>query len=183
MNDDELTPSEKKAFASLPKERVPSAFVEERTVRTLRRHGVLRSPVPRSVEITGRRIAGALAACMAFVVCGFVLGFFASAQRSAHMDMSLPGGNGYPVAVSLQQAGTDYVMALERLAQMSATGEGEELQQGREVALNTLYTAADQMVKIVPRDVLAGCIVHAITTTEDANLDGDEEETPRVIQF
>lgn len=183
MNDDELTPSEKRAFTSLPKERAPSAFAEERTVRTLRRHGVLRSPASRSIEVTGPRVAGALAACVAFVICGFVLGFFANAQRSARMDMYLPEGNGYPVAISLQQAGTDYVMALERLAQMSATGGGEELQQGREVALNTLYTAADQMVKIVPRDVLAGCIVHAITVTEDADLEDTTEETPRVIQF
>ena len=99
MNDDELTPSEKKAFASLPKERVPSAFLEERLVRALRRRGVLRSSARKSIEITGPKIAGAVAACMAFVICGFALGFFAGATPSAHTDLIFPEGNGYPVAV------------------------------------------------------------------------------------
>jgi len=183
MDDNELTPSEKKALDSLPKERVPSAFLEERVVRTLRRRGVLHMPGRRNLEITGARISGAIAACMAFVICGFALGFFANSQRTAHTDRSLPDGNGYPVAVSLQQAGTDYVLALEKLAQMADAGGSDELQQGREVALNTLYTAADQMVKIIPKDVLAGCIVHAISTTEETGLEVKEDEEPKVIQF
>ncbi|UCG53262.1 MAG: hypothetical protein JSW58_06835 [Candidatus Latescibacterota bacterium] len=184
MNNDELTPSEKDALQSLPKERVPSAFLEERVVRTLRRRGVLRSPGRRMIEITGLRVAGAVAACVAFVICGFALGFWASAQEGVYKDMTTLEKNGVPVALSVQQAGTAYILALENLARVSGTTPSDELEQGREVALNTLYTAADQMVHIIPRDVLSRCIVNAIETTGEAGV-GDEQEgaQPRVIQF
>lgn len=183
MNGDELTSSEKKALESLPKERMPSAFLEERVVRTLRKRGLLQHSGRRLIEVTGLRLAGVVAACLAFVLCGFTLGFWASAQRFVPTNMN-GMGNGIPAAISVQQAGTAYIVALESLAQASQTAPEDEIQQGREVALNTLYTAADQMVKIVPKDVLAKCIVHAIETTE-GDVPGRESEQglPRVIQF
>jgi hypothetical protein len=183
MTDEELTPSEKKALESLPKERVPSAFLEERVVRTLEKHGILRSRrTNHFIRVTGRRIAGALAACAAFVVCGFALGYWASARPTFVSQTFTPAISDVPVALSVQEAGTDYVLALERLAAYSDSTQTEEARQGREVALNTLYTAADQMARIVPRDVLARCIVSAIGTTEGADQGGGEDE-PRTIQF
>jgi hypothetical protein len=180
MTDEELTPSEKKALESLPKEKVPSAFLEERVVRTLTRHGLLRFREGHHfIRITGWRIAGAMAACAAFVVCGFALGFWAS-ERPVYVSQTIaPGGKGVPVAFSIQEAGTDYILALERLAAYPDSMHSEEARQGREVALNTLYTAADQMAKIVPRDVLARCIVNAISTTGQ----GETDTTPRTIEF
>jgi hypothetical protein len=185
MTDDELTPSEKQALESLPKERVPSAFLEERIVRTLEHHGVLGSPrAQHFIRITGWRIAGAVAVCAAFVVCGFALGFWASARPVFVSQRSASANNDVPVAFSVQEAGSDYILALERLAAYSDSTKNEEAREGREVALNTLYTAADQMVKIVPRDVLARCIVSAIATTEQGEPDrsGDGAK-PRTIQF
>lgn len=185
MTDDELTPSEKEALESLPKEKAPSAFLEERVVKRLKQHGVLRSHERHHfIRITGRRIAGAVAACAAFVICGFALGYWASSRPVFVSRTLAPGNNNIPVALSVQEAGTDYILALERLAAYSESMESEEARQGREVALNTLYTAADQMVRIVPRDVLARCIVNAITTTEESGPDrsGDGSE-PRTIQF
>jgi hypothetical protein len=185
MTDDELTPSEKKAFESLPKERTPSAFLEERVVRTLTRHGVLHSREGhRFIRITGRRIAGAVAASAAFVICGFALGYWASARPVYVSQTIVPGGAGEPVALSVQEAGTDYILALEKLAAHTDSTQSEEMRQGREVALNTLYTATDQMLKIVPREVLARCIANAIAETETGNGQPSGSETrPRVIQF
>jgi hypothetical protein len=185
MTDDELTPSEKKALESLPKERVPSAFLEERVVRSLRREGFLRSRDGRRViSITGWRIAGAVAACVSFVICGFALGYWASSRPAAVPQTFAPRNTGVPVAFSVQEAGTDYIMALERLAAYSDSTQSEDAQLGREVALNTLYTAADQMVKIVPKDVLARCIVHAINTTESGETNrGGQGTEPRRLQF
>jgi hypothetical protein len=185
MTDDELTPSEKKALESLPKERVPSAFLEERVVRTLRRRGFLRSREDgRFIRITGWKITGAVAACLAFVVCGFGLGFWASSRPVAVQQVLVPEANGQPVAYSIQQAGTEYILALEKLAAYSDTTAAEEIREGREVALNTLYTAADEMVRIIPREVLAQCIVQAIATTEaSAVQQGREDSQPRLIEF
>jgi hypothetical protein len=88
------------------------------------------------------------------------------------------------VAFSIQEAGTDYILALERLAAYPDSTHSEEARQGREVALNTLYTAADQMAKIVPRDILARCIVNAIATTEQGEVDRSETDmVPRTIEF
>jgi hypothetical protein len=184
MTNDELTPSEKKALESLPKERVPSAFLEERVVRKLRKRGVLRSSGIRSIELTGFRVAAALAACIAFVVCGFGLGFWANGQRGGYADMAATGKNGVPVALSVQQAGTAYILALENLAKQSGTAPADQVEQGREVALSTLYTAADQMARIIPRDLLSRCIVSAIESPVGTDPDGQvDEDGERVIQF
>ncbi len=185
MTNDELSPSEKDALESLPKERVPSAFLEERVVRALKQHGLLHTREGHHfIRITSLRIAGAVAACAVFVICGFALGYWASA-RPVYVSQTLaPGNNGMPVALSVQEAGTDYILALERLAAYSDSTHGEEARQGREVALNTLYTAADQMVKIVPRDVLARCIVNAIATTGEGEPARSQTDTgPRTIKF
>jgi hypothetical protein len=185
MTDEELTPPEKKALESLPKERVPSAFLEERVVRALRREGLIETRGGRrAVPITGWRIAGAVAACIAFVVCGFALGYWANSRPTSIPLTMTPATNGVPVALSVQQAGTDYILALEKLAVYSDSTRSEEAQLSREVALNTFYTAADQMTKIVPRDVLARCVVHAIHGGAPANTGpGSESTEPRRIQF
>lgn len=185
MTDDELTPLEKEALEPLPKERVPSAFLEERVVRTLKKQGVLRSPEGHHfIRVTGGRIAGAVAACAAFVVCGFALGYWAS-DRPVFVSQTIsPTAGEVPLAFSVQEAGTDYILALERLAAYADTTHGEEVREGREIALNTLYTAADQMVKIVPRDVLARCIVNAIATTGEGEFDPNARDAgPRTIEF
>jgi hypothetical protein len=184
MTNDELTPQEKKALESLPKERVPSAFLEERVVRKLRKRGVLRSSGLRTIELTGSRVAAALAACIAFVICGFALGFWANGQRGGYADMAANEQNGAPVALNVQQAGTAYILALENLARQSRTAPADEVQQGREVALSTLYTAADQMARIIPRDLLSRCIISAIETPAETNQGGQTaEDGERVIQF
>jgi len=58
----------------------------------------------------------------------------------------------------------------------------DDLRQGREAALITLYTAADEMAKIIPKDQLSKCIVNAIETTEKSDIDNTQND-PKVIQF
>jgi hypothetical protein len=172
MTDDELTPSEKKALESLPKERVPSAFLEERVVRSLRREGLLQTREGRrAIPITGWRIAGAVAACVAFVVCGFALGYWASSRPAAVQQVLVPDAGAVPVAYSVQRAGTDYILALEKLSASPETADEDAARQAREVALATLYAAADQVVKMVPREILAQCIVRAIATADTTALE------------
>ena len=185
MNTDDLTPQEKKTLETLPKERVPSAFLEERVVRTLRRRGALRATSRRTIEITNKRLMGAVAACIAFVVCGFAMGLLATPTQVISPQLATTSTGTVPVALSVQEAGTAYVAALGRLAVMSSSAESDdarnsdELRQGREVALITLYTAADEMAKIIPKDQLSKCIVNAIETTEA----DDTQNDPKVIQF
>jgi hypothetical protein len=71
MHDDELTPAEREAMRSLPREAHPGDLLEERTVRALAGRGWIR---------TRRRIpaplgwAAAVAACVLFFVAGFSIG-------------------------------------------------------------------------------------------------------------
>lgn len=185
MKNDDLTPQEKKALETLPKERVPSAFLEERVVRTLRRRGALKASSRRTIEITNKRLMGAVAACLAFVVCGFAMGLLATPSQYVSPPVATTDAGPVPVALSVQEAGTAYVTALERLSLMSSSAKSDdarntdELRQGREAALITLYTAADEMAKIIPKDQLSKCIVNAIETTEKDDIQND----PKVIQF
>ena len=50
-HDDDLTPTERRAFDALPRERVPRPELEDRVVAALQRRGLL--PIPLAVR-TGR---------------------------------------------------------------------------------------------------------------------------------
>jgi hypothetical protein len=72
---DELTPEEIEALKSLPRERMPSAGLEERVVGAMRGRGVLAARRPaRVVRITTARVAGLLAACVALMIGAYSIG-------------------------------------------------------------------------------------------------------------
>jgi hypothetical protein len=71
---DELTPEEKEALKKLPRERMPSAGLEERVVGALRERRILSKRPRRTVEITNSRVAGLLAACVALVIGAYSIG-------------------------------------------------------------------------------------------------------------
>ena len=69
---DELTPQEKAAFESLPRERMP-AGLEAKVVGAMREHGFL-TKQRRVIELSRGRVAGVLAASVALVIVGYSLG-------------------------------------------------------------------------------------------------------------
>ncbi len=178
MNDDELTPTEKEALAALPRERTPSPFLEERVVRVLRNRGVLERRKRRFVEVTALRMAGAIAACVIILIGGFAVGRWTSSLLIVRTDIAPYAASEASAAALLQRAGTAYVLALQNLASMSEPARDQEMRQGCEIALVTLYTAADQVAKIVPREHLARQLLRAI----EANGETGKDET-RVIRF
>jgi hypothetical protein len=61
LHDDELTAEERARFSALPRERPPSAYLEERIVQALRRDGVVRAPwYRRTVTVPVAAAAGLL---------------------------------------------------------------------------------------------------------------------------
>jgi len=194
MNDDELTPSEKKALESLSRERMPRAGLEDRIAGALRDRGILGG---QGRKAAGRRGAGAvrpgvrsaavLAASVTLVlggVGGFALGHWSGA-RNAGMLIDTRTGGGPDVsgagqlsaAAAVQEIGTAYVQALENLAALPDSVNGGERLQGREVALTTFYTAADQVTKLVPKDYLARQLLMAIDVPERGGA-GTRSGTP-----
>ncbi len=183
MNDDQLTPSEKKAMEGLPRERMPSALLQKRVVGVLRERGFFRPAGRRYLEVTAWRVALVCAASVVLVVGGFALGQWTSSPGGGGATFTLER-NDLAIAASVQQAGTAYVSALEELAMLTDSTRTEDVLQGREVALNALYAAAQEMIRIVPSDVLADQILTALEdmAMSDASAETDAAGRP-VIWF
>ncbi|UCD57230.1 MAG: hypothetical protein JSV16_15690 [Candidatus Hydrogenedentota bacterium] len=164
----ELTPSEKKALESLTRERMPNAALEDRVVGALRDCGVLVPRRRRVIELTARRIAAAVAACLVLLAVSFALGQWAGSRQVARDDFIAPETSETTLAATLQQAGSAYVTALQRFAELPDSVNGNQAVQGREVALTTLYTAADQVTRLVPKYELARQLLAAIDAHPDA---------------
>jgi len=72
---DELTPEERDALKNLPRERMPSAGLEDRVVGAMRQRGLLAKRQPRRVvRITTGRAAGLMAACVALMIGAYSIG-------------------------------------------------------------------------------------------------------------
>jgi hypothetical protein len=185
--DFELTPSEKEALERLPRSRTPNAALEERVVRVLRDRGVLAPRRRRVIELTVPRIAAAAAACLLLLAVGFVFGRSVSARNVTSGVYVVNGSSDRSVAAALQQTGSAYLLALQRLAELPDTVDSDQAVQGREVALMTLYTAADQVTRLVPKNQLAGQLLAAIDTGPAMQTIGRSGsaaiESNKVIEF
>jgi hypothetical protein len=176
----ELTPQEKKAFETLPRDKMPSAALEDRVVGALQRRGVVEAPRGRVVVLNARRIAAVVAASVALIAGGFAMGQWAGARQAPSDDIVAPEANDISIAATLQRTGSEYVQALELLAALPVSADGELAVQGREVALTTLYTAADQITRLVPKEELARQLLTAIEAGPSA---GAPVEGTQVIEF
>jgi hypothetical protein len=183
----ELTASEKKAMEKLPRDLVPTRWLEDRVVRALRERGFLKPHRSRVVELTGWRIAVAAAACVVLLAIGFVFGQRTGSGQPTSADLYLQERNDLSVATSLQHAGSAYLLALERLTTIPDSADGQQAVQGREVALTTLCTAADQVTRLVPKNELAEQLLDAIEsgpTKQKVEGRGDVTiEYNRIIEF
>lgn len=74
MSNDELTPEEREALAHLPRERMPSAGLEDRVVAAMRESGHLARKPARVLRLTTSRVAGLLAACLVLMVGAYSIG-------------------------------------------------------------------------------------------------------------
>ncbi len=74
MSNDELTPEEREALANLPRERMPSAGLEDRVVAAMREKGHLSRKPARVIRLTTSRVAGLLAACLVLMIGAYSIG-------------------------------------------------------------------------------------------------------------
>lgn len=171
MRNDDLTPDERAAFASLPREELPPATLEERTVDALRARGLL-DAAGRRIGRGRRRPAGVLALA-ATLACAAVVGAFALGQevgsRRTREDMLAM----HEQDASVQRAGAAYVAALSELARRN---DGLPHADERAAAMDNLYRVADQMVRLAPDDPLATRILQAFEQTEMPAGDLDDDQ-------
>ncbi|MCP4573426.1 MAG: hypothetical protein GY838_13805 [bacterium] len=172
MTNDDLSPDERAAFASLPREELPPRDLEDLTVEALHQRGLL-GGVARPARRGWRLSTGGLALA-ATAACAAVIGAFALGQdlgsrqtRTAMLAM-------HEQDASVQQAGAAYVAALSELAHQS---DGLPRADERAAAMNNLYQVADQMVRLAPDDPLAARILQAFEQAEtppDGQHDDDQ---------
>ena len=157
MHDDDLTPQERDRFRALPRQLDPDDSLEERTVRRMRAEGLLRSAPVRVIRLplSPGWIGAAMAASFAIFAGGFGMGSWLEARHTTEVVTQLHQEDATRAAALVQQTGSAYVSAMAALASASEHSKSpSEISQGREVAVNALHAAANQMVRLAPEDPL-----------------------------
>lgn len=155
----------------LPDEGLPSALLEERTVRELRRRGLLK----RKRSISNAWLAGSIAASLALFATGVVVGQYLGTRSAVSVVAEMQSMNDAGrAAAQVQQTGTAYVQALAALvntARQSQPG-GPEAAHAREVALTALHEAANEIVRLAPNDPVAAKILQGIEQEKKQKQNG-----------
>src|SRR5690242_9263656 len=88
-SDEDLSVTEREAYASLPREVMPSRLLEERVVSALRAKGYLGERHPRHTSWGGMRITAAAAAAVALFASGLAVGQWLGARHTANAMLAL----------------------------------------------------------------------------------------------
>ena len=191
MHDDELTPDERVRMLALPRELDPDDSLEERTVRALRAEGLLRRAPAKIVRFTLSPLwlGAAAAACLVIFGGGFFFGSWMESRHTTEVVSAMHQQDATRAAALVQQTGSAYVSAMAALAAYTenkqqqtnpqATTNAADLAQGREVAVNALHAAANQLVRIAPEDPLAVRILAGMNSAKHDTTGG----TDRTVWF
>jgi len=192
MNDhdlpDELTSEEREAFASLPRERIPPAKLEERVVGALRAEGLLSGATRQRAGAQGFRrswVAAAVAAGLALFASGVAVGHWSAGERvadavSAALDH---GADPQQAATEVQEAGSEYVRAVAHLAELAGQDTGGELASGAEAARVALHAAALELARVRPDDPTLRLVLAVLEERADAASDTTAGPARKTIWF
>ncbi len=190
MHDDELTQDERERMLALRRELDPDDSLEERTVRALRADGLLRRAPGRIVRfpLSPLWLGAAAAACFVIFGGGFLFGSWIEARHTTQIVTEMHQQDAKQAAALVQQTGSAYVSAMAALASYAETKQQtnpsaastHEIAQGREVAVNALHAAANQLVRIAPEDPLAVRILAGMNQAARKDTAG---ATDRLVWF
>jgi hypothetical protein len=168
-----------RAMASqLPRQLEPSRLLEERTIASLRRRGLLRSPQVRRLQRAW--LAGGIAASIALFASGIVVGQWLGSRSTANALRAMSQNDAVRAAAHVQRTGTQFVNALQALA-LSADSSNTLPAQGREVSLAALYAAANEVLRFAPNDPIAAEIMRGFQRAAQQQAAPPERATPRQI--
>lgn len=163
----------------LPREALPSAMLEERTVRELRARGILRRK--RTIPVVW--LAGSIAASLALFATGVVVGQYMTTRTTVSALAKMQDPDAATVAANVQRTGTAYVQALEALVTVAHQNQngGQDMPQAREVALTALHEAANEVVRLAPNDPVVAKILQGIEQERKQNPPARNGRTERQI--
>ena len=186
LNDQELTPSERRAFDSLPRERQPSDLLEERTVRALRRGGIIRARSRRGIVLSSGWIAAATAAMLVLILGSFATGQWLGSRQTSRAMLAMHQQDSAQAAASVasvQQASATYLAALSDLIRTTSSADEAERARTRDTALHSLYQAANQMVRLAPDDPVVSRILQGFDQSASRQQNSSQPEDQRIIWF
>ena len=185
MHDEELTPQERAALESLPREREPDPALEDRVVRALRAEGLLRRPaVIHFTPVPRGWIAAAAAASVVLFAGGFALGSWLEARHTTRVVLDMHQRDAAQAAALVQRTGSAYVSALAALASYAERARPQEMAPAREAAVNAMHAAANQMVRLVPEEPIAVNILQGMArAARGDSLEAAAQEPRRVMWF
>jgi len=178
-----LTPAEREGLESLPRERMPSPFLEERTVRALRERGLIRQGSIRAGLVRPWMAAAAVAASVALFASGLAVGQMIGARQTADALAAVYPNQADRAAAMVQTTGSAYTAALSRLVEVTAAADAGEVQRGREVALAALWAAASEVVRLAPDDPLAVQILQEFERARGEASPADSAAARSVVWF
>ncbi len=167
-----LTPAEREAFESLPRERTPSRLLEERTVRALRERGLIR--LARHGVVRPWMAVAAVAASVAFFASGLAVGQWMGARQTVDALAALYPDRTERAAARVQTTGSAHTAALSGLIEATEQADPETVAQAREVARAALWSAASEVVRLAPDDPLAVRILQEFERARAGEDTGEE---------
>ncbi len=163
--EDELSAGERRAFDALPRELVPAAELEDRTVALLRRTGHLPTPITVASGQGARSprwwMAGAAAAAVAIFATGMAGGMYIGMHNAA-IVANASARNAAEAADRVQRTGDRYVAALASLGRLADTSDVQGRARAREAALAVLGAAAEEIAHLAPDDPLAAAVMRGL---------------------
>lgn len=166
----------------LPQEAMPSALLEERTVRELRKRGLLRRQ--RSLPVSW--LAGSVAASIALFATGVAVGQWLGTRNTISTVAEIASQTSTAAAAAqVQETGTAYVQALEALVNSANQTQGQPSDpQAREVALTALHAAANEVVRLAPNDPIAAKILQGIEQARrQADPPTEQQASRQIVWF
>jgi hypothetical protein len=184
MHEEDLTPEERAALESLPRERPPDRALEERVVRALRAQGLLERPAVLRIALPPLGWLTAAAASVMIFAGGFALGSWLESRHTTQVVLDMHQRDAAEAAAMVQRTGSAYVSALSTLASFAERTRPQEMAPAREAAVNALHAAANQMVRLVPEDPVAVNILHGMArAARGDSLEAAASEPRRVVWF
>ena len=166
----------------LPHDAVPSALLEERTVRALRSRGLLRRPR----GLPAAWLVGSTAASIALFATGVAVGQWLGARNTIDTIEEIANQTTMAgAAAQVQQTGTAYVQAMEALVNSANQIQGQPSDpQAREVALTALHAAANEVVRLAPNDPVVAKILQGIEQARrQAEPASSEQASRKIVWF
>ena len=181
MLHDELTPEEREGYARLPRERMPSRILEERTVRALKERGLIRSHPGGWGRVRPWMAATAVAASLALFASGVAVGQGMGARQTASALAAIYPDEAARAAATVQSTGTAHRTALAALVEATRSAQPEEMERAREVALASFWASAAEIVRLAPDDPLAARILQELERAQHAGAGA--EATRNVVWY